>query len=51
MSTSAPNNIVLYNYDFSPYGKRISAYLALRGIDYAICVSISQYFTKDRGGI
>ncbi|KAH7410101.1 hypothetical protein DE146DRAFT_338606 [Phaeosphaeria sp. MPI-PUGE-AT-0046c] len=45
MSTAAPNDIVLYNYDFSPYGKRITAYLALRGIDYAIC---TQPFTMPR---
>jgi hypothetical protein len=37
-SKTAPNGIVLYNYDSSPYGKRVSAYLALRGIDYALCV-------------
>jgi glutathione S-transferase len=35
---SVPNNIILYNYAFSPFGRRISAYLALRGIDYALCV-------------
>lgn len=34
---AAPNNVVLYNYDFSPFGKRISTYLALRGIQYAVC--------------
>jgi glutathione S-transferase len=38
---SAPNDIILYNYAFSPYGKRISDYLALRGIDYALCVRTS----------
>ncbi|KAF1945713.1 hypothetical protein EJ02DRAFT_500660 [Clathrospora elynae] len=36
-SPTAPNNIVLYNYEFSPFGKRITTYLALRGIDYAVC--------------
>jgi glutathione S-transferase len=35
---SAPNDIILYNYEFSPFGKRITTYLAVRGIDYAICV-------------
>ncbi|KAH7081390.1 hypothetical protein BKA63DRAFT_207414 [Paraphoma chrysanthemicola] len=41
----APNDIILYNYAFSPYGKRVSAYLALRGIDYALC---EQPFTMPR---
>lgn len=45
MATTAPNNIVLYNYDFSPFGKRITAYLALRNIDYAICVRPPLTFT------
>jgi len=34
----APNGIVLYNYGFSPFGKRVSGYLALRGLEYAVCV-------------
>lgn len=35
-----PNNgIVLYHYSFSPYARRVIWYLALRGIDYAECVS------------
>jgi hypothetical protein len=38
--TSAPNNIILYSYAFSPFGKRVSAYLALRGIEYALCVRL-----------
>ncbi|KAF2134786.1 hypothetical protein P153DRAFT_329485 [Dothidotthia symphoricarpi CBS 119687] len=36
-SQRASNDIVLYNYAFSPFGKRVSTYLALRGIDYALC--------------
>jgi len=32
------DTIVLYNYAFSPFGKRVEAYLALRGIEYALCV-------------
>jgi hypothetical protein len=35
---SAPNDIILYNYASSPFGRRISDYLALRGIEYALCV-------------
>ncbi|KAF2822895.1 hypothetical protein CC86DRAFT_299529 [Ophiobolus disseminans] len=34
---SAQQGIVLYNYAFSPFGKRVAAYLALRGIEYALC--------------
>jgi hypothetical protein len=37
---SVPNNIILYNYASSPFGRRISDYLALRGIDYALCVRL-----------
>ncbi|KAL6710513.1 hypothetical protein ACN47E_008561 [Coniothyrium glycines] len=35
--TKAPNNIVLYTYGSSLFGKRVSSYLALRGIEYALC--------------
>ncbi|KAF1915838.1 hypothetical protein BDU57DRAFT_515600 [Ampelomyces quisqualis] len=42
---STASDIVLYNYAFSPHGKRISAYLALRGIEYALC---EQPFTMPR---
>lgn len=38
--SEANNNIVLYHYSFSPYARRIIWYLALRGIDYAECVSL-----------
>ena len=34
----APNDIVHFHYEFSPYGRRIAWYLALRGIDYAQCL-------------
>ncbi|KAI8938303.1 hypothetical protein NX059_005955 [Plenodomus lindquistii] len=34
---TAPNNIILYGYDFSPFTKRITTYLAMRGIEYAYC--------------
>ncbi|KAI9850663.1 MAG: hypothetical protein M1838_005308 [Thelocarpon superellum] len=38
----APNHsIVLFNYSFSPYGKRILWYLTLRGIKFSICVRTS----------
>jgi hypothetical protein len=37
---AASNDIILYNYAFSPFGKRITAYLALRGIEYALCVIV-----------
>jgi hypothetical protein len=30
--------IVLYHYHYSPYARRISWYLALRGIPYSQCV-------------
>jgi hypothetical protein len=42
---TAPNDIILYNYEFSPFGKRITTYLALRGIAYAICVRYITYPT------
>ncbi|KAI4240165.1 MAG: hypothetical protein L6R40_005298 [Gallowayella cf. fulva] len=32
------NNIVLFDYPFSPYAKRVAWYLTLRGIEYAQCV-------------
>jgi hypothetical protein len=35
---TAPNNIVLYWYPASPYGRRVTWYLALRKIKYAECV-------------
>jgi len=44
-SPSAPNGIVLFSYPSSPFGKRVSWYLQLRGIGYAICVSISTLCT------
>ena len=38
-----PNNgIVLFHYSFSPYARRVSWYLALRGIDYAECVRVNR---------
>ncbi len=30
--------IIVYHYPFSPYGRRITWYLALRGLPYAECV-------------
>ena len=35
---AVPNDIILYHYTFSPYARRITWYLALRGIDYAQCL-------------
>ncbi|KAF2492900.1 hypothetical protein BU16DRAFT_93411 [Lophium mytilinum] len=35
---SAPNNIVLFHYPFSPYARRVIWYLAIRGIEYAQCL-------------
>ncbi|KAF2854004.1 hypothetical protein T440DRAFT_465739 [Plenodomus tracheiphilus IPT5] len=35
--TAAPNNIVLYGYEYSPFNRRVATYLALRGIGYAMC--------------
>ena len=32
------NDIILFNYSFSPNGKRVVWYLTLRGIDYAQCM-------------
>jgi hypothetical protein len=40
-STTAPNDIVLFNYPSSPFGKRISWYLQLRKIGFALCVSMN----------
>ena len=34
------NGIVLYHYSFSPYARRVTWYLALRGIGYAECVCL-----------
>ncbi|KAF2646265.1 glutathione S-transferase [Massarina eburnea CBS 473.64] len=34
---TAPNGIILFNYPVSPFGRRVSWYLALRGIGYALC--------------
>jgi len=34
----APNNgIILYHYSFSPFARRVTWYMALRGLDYAQC--------------
>ncbi|KAI5362296.1 Putative glutathione S-transferase, Thioredoxin-like superfamily [Septoria linicola] len=33
-----PNDIVLFHYRASPYGRRVTAYLALRNIQYAECL-------------
>ncbi|KAJ9645675.1 hypothetical protein H2199_002714 [Coniosporium tulheliwenetii] len=35
---SAPNDIILFHYPFSPYARRITWYFTLRGIEYAQCV-------------
>ncbi|KAL2353056.1 glutathione S-transferase [Cryomyces antarcticus] len=35
---SAPNDIILFHYPFSPYARRITWYLAFRGIEYAQCL-------------
>ncbi|KAL9050630.1 MAG: hypothetical protein Q9206_005013 [Seirophora lacunosa] len=35
---SSHNDIVLFHYTFSPFAKRITWYLALRGIHYAQCL-------------
>ena len=32
------NDIVLFHYPFSPYARRITWYLNLRGIDFAQCL-------------
>ncbi|CAL8577198.1 hypothetical protein XPA_003042 [Xanthoria parietina] len=32
------NDIVLFHYSFSPYAKRVTWYMALRGLEYAQCV-------------
>ncbi|KAF2197356.1 glutathione S-transferase [Delitschia confertaspora ATCC 74209] len=34
----APNGIVLFHYPFSPYARRVTWYLQLRGIAYAQCI-------------
>lgn len=39
-STAPPNGIVLFSYASSPFGKRVSDYLQLRGIEYTLCVSV-----------
>lgn len=38
--TKAPNDIVFWQYPFSPYARRITWYLALRKIPHAQCVSL-----------
>ncbi|PHH86828.1 hypothetical protein CDD83_9698 [Cordyceps sp. RAO-2017] len=35
---TATENIILYHYSFSPFARRISWYLALRGIPYSQCL-------------
>ncbi|KAG8525830.1 uncharacterized protein KY384_000590 [Bacidia gigantensis] len=35
---SAPNDIILYHYQFSPFARRVTWYLTLRGIPYAECL-------------
>lgn len=37
MADKPNNGIVLYHYSFSPFARRVTWYLALRGIDYAEC--------------
>lgn len=37
----APNNIVLFTYDLSVYGRKMEWYLNLRGIKYAKCLTNS----------
>ncbi|KAH4959249.1 hypothetical protein HBI81_192100 [Parastagonospora nodorum] len=44
-ATKPPNDIILYTYAFSPFGKRVAAYLALRGVGYGLC---EQPFTMPR---
>ena len=40
MSTKEANNgLILYHYVFSPFARKVTSYLALRGIDYAQCVN------------
>lgn len=39
---SAPNDIVLFWYSASPYGRRVQWYLTLRNIAFAECVSLSR---------
>lgn len=39
MSSDQNLPIILYHYQLSPYAKRISWYLSLRGIPYIQCVS------------
>lgn len=38
MAPSAPNDLVLFHYQFSPYARRIVWYLRLRHIPYAQCL-------------
>jgi hypothetical protein len=46
-ATKPPNDIILYTYAFSPFGKRVSAYLALRGVEYGLCVGLAVYCSCD----
>ncbi|KAF2214025.1 hypothetical protein CERZMDRAFT_38192 [Cercospora zeae-maydis SCOH1-5] len=36
-TSKIPNDIILFHYRASPYGRRITSYLALRNISYAEC--------------
>jgi glutathione S-transferase len=38
MAPQIPNDIILYWYPYSPYGRRVSWYLTLRGIHHASCI-------------
>jgi hypothetical protein len=51
-SPTNPHSIILYTYASSPFGKRVEAYLALRGIPYALCVRVrtDQYLRICAGG-
>src|SRR5436305_1257605 len=44
-SMAASQDLILYFYTFSPYARKITAYLALRGISYTEC---QQPFTMPR---
>ncbi|OCK79439.1 glutathione S-transferase [Lepidopterella palustris CBS 459.81] len=33
-----PNNIVIFHYPYSPYARRVTWYLTLRGLEYAQCI-------------
>ncbi|KAF2843220.1 glutathione S-transferase [Patellaria atrata CBS 101060] len=35
---SVPNNIILFHYPYSPFARRVTWYLTLRGIEYAQCI-------------